>query len=456
MKKEVSIIGAGLVGSLLSLFLSRRGYKVSVFERRQDSRKTGAYQGRSINLALSDRGWLALEKAGIAQDIRNIATPMYGRMMHDSSGKLQYQAYGKANQAIYSVSRSGINMALMNLAEKEKDVQMHFNTRCDKISFDTLSLSLTNTESNTHFEHKAELIFGADGAFSATRLSKQLSTDRFEYKQYYINCDYKELYIPPGPDGAYLMDKNALHIWPRGHFMMIALPNADGSFTCTLFFPHEGPESFSEADKMGAKKFFEKHFPDAIPLMPTLEEDYTNNPVSSLVTVKCSPWTNKKNFALIGDAAHAIVPFFGQGMNCGFEDCYVLDNLIEKHLENWEDILPAYEQLRKPDADAIADLAIGNFYEMSDKVKDKQFLLQKKIEAWFSEKHPDLWIPAYSMVTFSPHIRYSDALKNGQRQQAIMDKLMAHPKIEEEWNSEATEAFLLAAVKAEKTGIGAS
>jgi kynurenine 3-monooxygenase len=332
----------------------------------------------------------------------------------------------------------------MDLAEKQQGVKSHFNERCAKIERNNLSATFENNESGKITEEKPDLLFGADGAFSATRLSLQLQSDRFEYQQHYIESGYKELIIPPGKNGEFLMEKNALHIWPRGSFMMIALPNPDGNFTCTLFLPFEGEKSFENLKtKENISKFFNEEFPDAVPLMPTLVEDFIHNPVSSLVTVKCYPWTFDNKIALIGDAAHAIVPFYGQGMNCGFEDCVILNSLIEKHHENWEEIFKHYQELRKPDADAIADLAVANFIEMRDKTADPKFLLQKKIEARFSQKHPDKWIPLYSMVTYSPHIRYSTAQKEGIKQQAIMDRIMSRPGIENEWDSEEVEIEIL-------------
>jgi kynurenine 3-monooxygenase len=272
----------------------------------------------------------------------------------------------------------------------------------------------------------------------------QLSNDRFQYQQFYLEHGYKELTIPPAKDGNFAMAHDGLHIWPRGKFMLIALPNLDKSFTCTLFFPFEGKDSFAGLDtpeKM--KNFFKTTFPDACDLMPELESDYFNNPTSSLVTVKCSPWVFEDKLALIGDAAHAIVPFFGQGMNCGFEDCFVLDSLFDKFGNDIPEIFRTYETLRKPDADAIAELAIGNFIEMRDKTADARFLLQKKIEARFSERHPELWIPLYSMVTFQPDIRYSDALKRGKIQEGIMQEVMQIPDIEKKWDSDIVEKKML-------------
>ncbi len=444
MDKKVTIVGAGLVGSLLSIYLAKRGYKTEIYERRGDMRKEEMSAGRSINLALSDRGWRGLEGVGIAEEIRKIAIPMYGRFIHHKDGTNAYQPYGKNDQAIYSVSRADINMKLMDLAEKQKDVKIHFNKRCINIDKKNLETSFEDNISLEQVKVKSDLMFGADGAFAASRLNMQLSSDRFEYNQHYIECGYKELIIPPGPNGEFILEKNALHIWPRGSFMMIALPNPDGNFTCTLFLPFEGEKSFAKLNTEEAViAFFKEEFASAFPIMPTLAQDFMNNPVASLVTVKCFPWTFDHKIGLIGDAAHAIVPFYGQGMNCGFEDCVVLDELIEKHKENWVKIFDEYEALRKPDADAIADLAVANFIEMRDKTADPKFLLQKKIEARFSEKHPEKWIPLYSMVTYSPHIRYSKALTEGRKQQAIMDQIMAMPDIETRWDSAAVETEIL-------------
>jgi kynurenine 3-monooxygenase len=332
----------------------------------------------------------------------------------------------------------------MDLAELQSNVKIHFNERCTAIDKADLEASFENNSTKKFTKIKSDFLFGADGAFAASRLNMQLSSDRFEYNQHYIEAGYKELIIPSGANGEFLIDKNALHIWPRGSFMMIALPNLDGNFTCTLFLPFEGEKSFANLKTPEqVKLFFETEFPDAIPLMPTLVHDFINNPTSSLVTVKCFPWTFDNKIGLIGDAAHAIVPFFGQGMNCGFEDCVVLNELIEKHKEDWNKIFPEYQTLRKPDADAIADLAIMNFIEMRDKTADPKFLLQKKIEARFSEKHPDKWMPLYSMVTYSPHIRYSAALREGQKQENIMQKIMAKPDINDKWDSEEVEKEIL-------------
>lgn len=440
-KKQVTVIGAGLVGSLLSIYLAKRGFNVEIYERAGDMRREEVQAGRSINLALSDRGIKALREVGIDEEVLEIAIPMHGRRIHKMDGDVAFQPYGKEDQYINSVSRRELNGKLMDLAEKN-GVRIHFKHRCDHIGFAEKKIRFQYQDNEVVSAY--QLLFGADGAYSAARLSHMLQHGKFEYQQHYIDCGYKELSIPAGPNGSFLLEKNALHIWPRKDYMLIALPNLDGSFTGTLFFPFEGELSF---DKLKTEKavsdFFAATFPDVVPLIPDLVQQFFNHPTSSLVTVKCSPWTRDDHFCLIGDAAHAIVPFFGQGMNAGFEDCSVLNSLIDKS-DNWTAILKEFEQSRKPDADAIADLAVNNFIEMREKTADPQFLLQKKIEARLHEKYPDKWIPAYSQVTFSPHIRYSDALKNSQKQDAIMQQVMQKPDIEAKWDDPALEREILA------------
>ncbi len=447
MKKEIAIVGAGLVGSLLSIYLSKRGYAVKVYERRSDMRKEKMSAGRSINLALSDRGLLALQQVGLADQIKEIAIPMHGRFIHNQDGTTAFQPYGKEGQFINSVSRATLNMKLMDIAE-EDGVKIHFNEKCTKIDWANDVMEFENVSGKQPPVSKADIVFGADGAFSAARLQHQLQHDMFDYQQYYINCGYKELTIPPTPEGEFALKPNALHIWPRKDYMLIALPNLDKTFTCTLFFPFEGETSFAQLKtREEVSDFFAKTFHDAALLMPNHVQEFFANPTSSLVTVKCYPWIRGGKFALIGDAAHAIVPFFGQGMNCGFEDCRILDDLLHKYGDDWERILEEYQYLRKPDADAIADLAVNNFIEMRERTADPRFLLQKKIEARLHEKYPDLWIPAYSQVTFSPHIRYSEALKRGQMQEAIMQEVMREEGIEKKWDSREVEEMILAKLK---------
>ena len=435
-EKEIAIIGAGLVGSLLGIYLAKRGHKVRIFERRGDMRNEAVVAGRSINLALSDRGIKALKEVGIAEDVMKIAIPMPGRFIHHKDGSHAFQPYGKEGQAINSVSRGELNKKLMDLAEQH-GVEILFHHHCTAIDWSKNEISFqVNTEVVTE---SFEVMFAADGAYSAARLQHMLNHSMFQYQQFYIDCGYKELSFPAGENGAFLLDKNALHIWPRKDYMLIALANQDGSFTGTLFFPFEGDTSFSKLDtNEKVAEFFTKEFPDVMEMIPDLTSQFFHNPTSSLVTVKCFPWIREDKFALIGDAAHAIVPFFGQGMNCGFEDCSVLNQLMDKHGDDWTSLLQEFQELRKPDADAIADLAVNNFTEMRDKVADPAFLLQKKIEAGLHEKYPNQWVPAYSQVTFSPHIRYSEALKRGQMQEEIMQQVMKKEGIEDQWKTDAT------------------
>lgn len=431
-KKAIAIAGAGLVGSLLSLYLSKRGYKVSVFERRADMRKNTLQAGRSINLALSTRGLKALEEVGLADAIKKVAIPMHGRMMHDLQGNLTFQPYGKEGQFINSISRSDLNIVLINKAEAS-GVSFHFNQRITHIDTDKTSITIVSPE-NHMSTHTFDVVIGADGAFSAVRQTMQFS-ERFNFSQEYIDHGYKELHIPAGIAGAFHLEKNALHIWPRQSFMMIALPNPDGSFTCTLFFPFEGGPSFATLTSDSAiEAFFKTTFPDATKLMPSLLDDFNRNPASSLVTVKCSPWVRNKTF-LIGDAAHAIVPFYGQGMNAGFEDCRILNALLDKHHDHWDIALSEFQKQRKPDADAIAKLALDNFVEMRDLVADADFLLRKKIEARLHTLYPEKWIPLYAMVTFHDHIRYSEAYTISRLQAKIMNEVMSRPGIQDQWES---------------------
>ena len=443
MKKEITIIGAGLVGSLLSIYLAKRGHKVAIYERRSDMRTEDMSAGRSINLALSDRGLLALGKVGLTDEIKKICIPMHGRQIHNVDGSITFQPYGKEGQYINSVSRGELNKQLMTIAE-EHGVNIHFNEKCKTLDWNNDKIEFENTAGKQLPSSKADIIFGADGAFSAARLQHQLQHDKFDYHQYYIDCGYKELSIPPNEEGEFALEPNALHIWPRKDYMLIALPNLDKTFTCTLFFPFEGELSFDKINtEEKVKQFFATNFADVVPLMPDYVNEFFTNPTSSLVTIKCFPWVKDDKFALIGDAAHALVPFFGQGMNCGFEDCRILDELIEKNGDDWHKILSEYQTLRKPDADAIADMAANNFTEMRDRTADPKFLLQKKIEARLHENYPDKWIPAYSQVTFSPHIRYSDALARGNRQEIIMQEVMSMPDIETKWESEEVEKMIL-------------
>lgn len=439
---QLSIMGGGLVGCLLSLYLAKQGHAVSVYERRPDLRQIDLLAGRSINLALSDRGWRALETIGIADEIKKVAIPMYRRVMHDKKGALSYQPYGQEGQAIYSVSRGGLNHVLLDLAEADPNITLHFQEQVLEVDVATNQVTLLNVATAQTHQIQPSVIFAADGAFSMVRLSLQ-KTDRYNYEQSYLNYGYKELTIPAAADGTWQLEKNALHIWPRGQYMMIALPNLDGSFTCTLFFPFEGNPSFSTLTTPAAlQEFFQGFFPDAHALMPDLNQEFFENPTSSLVTVKCFPWQKQGRILLMGDAAHAIVPFYGQGMNAGFEDCTVLGSLLDQHPGDWETIFNTFQNLRKPSTDAIADLAVYNFIEMRDKVGDPRFLLQKKIEAKITGQYPDAWLPLYSMVTFSPDLPYAEALAKGNRQEEMMVQLMQHIQLEADYDTPQVQLYL--------------
>jgi kynurenine 3-monooxygenase len=438
--ERITIAGAGLVGSLLGVLLAKRGYRVQMFERRSDMRRADISAGRSINLAMSDRGLLALEMAGVADDIRRIAIPMRGRMMHSENGDLTFQPYGVGDQAINSVSRGDLNKKLMTAAE-EAGVEIIFDAKCVDVDLRT-GTTVYETDDGRTITSEADITFGADGAYSAIRAAMQV-TDRFDYAQSYLEHSYKELSIPAAEEGGFLIEKNALHIWPRHSFMMIALPNIDGSFTVTLFLAHKGDPSFAQlTTDDDIMDFFRQHFADAIPVMPTLLEDFHENPESSLVTVKCSPWVMNDRVALIGDAAHAIVPFYGQGMNAGFEDCRVLMDCLDVTKENWPEALQLYRHYREKEGFAIADLAVGNFYEMRDKVADERFLRRKKIEAFLHETFPTKWIPQYSLVTFAEAIPYTEAMRIGKEQDVIMERLMKHDVVYEAWSSDEARPII--------------
>lgn len=448
-KNKHCIVGAGLVGSLLSVILSEKGFDVDVWERRSDIRDFEIIAGKSINLALSTRGFKALELAGLSEEVRKLCIPMHGRMIHDTEGNTRFMAYGKEGEYINSVSRGGLNQLLLSKADEKEHVNLYFDERCEDVNFKTGEIHFKNTQTHQDTHKKYDLIFGTDGAFSAARLGL-MKTERFDfnYQQDYLEHGYKELSIPPAENGGWLIDKDSLHIWPRGRFMMIALPNLDGSFTCTLFLDFNGPVSFEQLkDPASVTAFFQTYFPDALPLMPTLMEDFFENPTSSLITVRCSPWHYDDMGVLMGDAAHAIVPFYGQGMNAGFEDCTVLNELIEQYGEDWKTIFSEFSRLRKPNADAIADLAVRNFIEMRDLVADPDFILKNKIDKRMGMLFPKKWLPLYSMVTFS-NMSYSEAKQKGNEHDAILEAIVKeNPNIEQLINEEKADDIISKYVK---------
>ena len=410
------LIGSGLAGGLLAAYLGRRGYDVELYERRADPREGNIVGGRSINLALSTRGIHALEQLGIAADVLRHAIPMPGRMIHDKSGELHFSPYDRdPRKHINSIGRAALNTTVIEAALRYPNVRVSFNHRCTGVDLDAPM---------AYFESGAsaggDAIIGVDGAFSAVRQSMQKQIPNFQYDESYLAHGYKELTIPPAPDGSWRMEKNALHIWPRKSFMMIALPNPDGSFTCTLFWEFKGPRSFeTTTSDDDIRRFFDEEFPDAVPLMPTLLKDFRENPTGSLVTVRCAPWLYKDKVALVGDAAHAVVPFYGQGMNAAFEDCVVLDECLAASPNNRERAFTDYFRRRKENADALAALAVANFIEMRDKTASKTFRAKKKLDHWLEAALPGVYLPLYTMVTFT-RLPYAVAAARARRQDRIV------------------------------------
>ena len=437
--QKIAIVGSGLVGSLLAIYLRKAGHSVHIYDRSPDIRQI-EFSGRSINLAMSNRGWKALDGVGVGDAVRQIAIPMDKRAIH-LVDKLNFQAYGQEGEAIYSISRGLLNRKMIDLAEAA-GAEFFFEQKIWDVTLADATLHIGETERGAWEEKKYDMVFGADGAFSRIRHRMQRQS-MFDYSQEFLKIGYKELNIPANPDGTHKLDPNSFHIWPRGEYMLIALPNLDGSFTCTLFMPFEGDNSLAALkDIKQVEDFFAKNFPDSIEVIPMLAEDFFKNPTSTLVTMKCFPWAYEDKIALIGDACHAIVPFYGQGMNAGFEDITVLNEMIQLYGNDWKTILSEYQKSRKPNADAIAELSYRNFMEMSTKTADEKFLLQKKIEKVFSDKHPDLWIPLYSRVTFSDR-PYAEALAIGDAQNAIMEEILKMDQIESIWDSKEVEHKIL-------------
>jgi kynurenine 3-monooxygenase len=432
MNPKFTLIGSGLAGGLLAAYLGRRGYEVDLYERRADPRAGNFVGGRSINLALSTRGIHALEQLGIAEEVLKHAIPMRGRMIHPpgaGSGTLRFAPYDvDPNKSINSIGRAALNTTVIEAAQRYPNVRVHFNHRCTDVDLDSATAQLTTTTSAQSLNSStsqplsaiADSVIGVDGAFSAVRQSMQLKIDNFEYDESYLPHGYKELTIPPGPDGSWQMEKNALHIWPRRSFMMIALPNPDGSFTCTLFWEFEGPRSFATIKTDDdVRRFFDEEFPDAVPLMPKLLEEFRSNPTGSLVTIRCAPWYYRDKVALVGDAAHAVVPFYGQGMNAAFEDCVVLDKCLAQFPQDRERAFAEYFERRKGNADALADLAVENFIEMRDKTASKAFRAKKKLDHFLEGLLPGIYLPLYTMVTFT-RIPYAEAARRARLQGRIV------------------------------------
>ncbi|AXT20685.1 FAD-dependent monooxygenase [Flavobacteriaceae bacterium AU392] len=427
-QQNILIIGAGLCGSLLALRLAQRGYNITVYEKRPDLRKVKLSAGRSINLAFSDRGNKAMKLVGIEKKVNALCIPMNGRMIHDKKGNTTLSNYsGRAHEYINSISRGDLNTLLLNEAEKHKNVTIHFNKKCISVDFENTTALFKDYETNSEFIEDSDVIIATDGAGSALRKSYYLGKKfLFSFSQDYLTHGYKELTILPTKTGDYKTYKNALHIWPRGDFMLIALPNMDGSFTVTLFLSYNGGEyNFNNLTTPKiVTEFFKKEFPDALELMPNLTKDFFKNPTSPLGTVKCSPWHFKGNTLLMGDSAHAIVPFYGQGMNASFEDVVEFDAVLDQSEGDWETVFKIYESIRKKDTDAIADLAIDNFHEMKDHIANPIFQKKRKLEMTLEETFPDEYSSKYSLVTFNETIGYREAMLKGRAQdKAILNML---------------------------------
>ena len=427
-KENILIIGAGLCGSLLALRLGQREYNVRVMELRPDLRKVDISAGRSINLAFSNRGIKAMKMVGLEDKAMKLCIPMHGRMLHDRDGNTKLSKYsGRDGEYINSISRELLTALLMDEAEALENVSIEFNNKCNDVDFENNTANFTNTENGQIFDCTADLIFGTDGAGSALR--KSYFSERkflFSFSQNYLTHGYKELTIPPSENGAFRTFKNALHIWPRGEYMIIALPNLDGSFTVTLFLAYEGGTyNFNNlTTKENVLNFFKNEFPDALELMPNLTSEFFENPTAPLGTVKCFPWQYKGKNLLLGDAAHAIVPFYGQGMNASFEDVVEFDAVLDQNLKNWKTVFKTYEKSRKKDTDAIADLAIDNFHEMKDHVANPIFQEKRKLEMALEKAFPKDYASKYSLVTFNENIGYKEAMLKGRAQdKAILNML---------------------------------
>jgi kynurenine 3-monooxygenase len=419
----VTIIGAGPAGSLLGNLLARRGFAPTLYERRPDMRRTDISAGRSINLALANRGIHALNRAGMLDTVRSLMIPMRGRMLHDLDGATSLQPYGQdETEVIYSISRGELNKRLMTEFERLTGTAIRFRQNCRGADLSRGTVTMFDEGDGSTHELSASPAIAADGASSAVRES-MVRGGVTRASEDVLSHQYKELSIAPGPGGRHQLDANALHIWPRGGFMLIALPNTDGSFTATLFLPASGPESFATLDSpQRVREFFARHFADATALIPDLEEDFFEHPTGSMVTVRAAPWHVGGQFLLIGDAAHAVVPFHGQGMNCAFEDCVALDGLLDR-CDDWEALFNEFERARKLNADAIATMALENYVEMRDTVRHAKFQLQKALSLELERRFPRQFIPRYSMVMFHHEIPYATAFERGRLQQELLDLL---------------------------------
>ncbi|HEV2270300.1 MAG TPA: NAD(P)/FAD-dependent oxidoreductase [Steroidobacteraceae bacterium] len=421
--RPLNIVGAGLAGALLAVLLARRGFAIAIYDRRPDPRVAASERGRSINLALAARGIAALEQAGVMERIRPLLIPMRGRMIHSLSGETQLQPYGqRQEEVIYSVSRAELNRVLIEEAARHPRVHLHFRQTCLETQLETGALRLRDEGTGGGCNVSMAPTFAADGAGSAVRASLARA-GRISVREDRLDHDYKELTLPATHAGHHVLEPHALHIWPRGGFMLIALPNTDGTFTATLFLARSGADSFdSLTGPDRVRSLFQTQFPDAAQLMPNLLEEFSAHPQGQLGTVYAKPWHVSGQVLLLGDAAHAIVPFHGQGMNAAFEDCLVLDSLLDGH-DSWDALFADFERSRLPNTAAIAQMALENYIEMRDTVRDPTYLRRKALAMELERRFPEHFIPRYSMVMFHPEISYSEALRRGAVQQAILQEL---------------------------------
>jgi kynurenine 3-monooxygenase len=428
--QKMIIVGAGLVGALLAIYLKRRGHDVQVYDKNEDLLATGYRAAKSsINMTLCDRGFLALDAIGVGDAVRRLTTPVYGRLIHDPNGKLTFQQYGANNQALYSVLRSDLNRQLLQFTREHYGIDVYFHEKCLGVDLPTNTITFQNLKSGNISYRTADRIIGADGAFSSVRLQLQ-KTDRFNYSQQYLEYGYRELTVPARKDG-WISEKHVIHFWPRGNYMLMGFANINATFTFSLHMPLEGPLSFEAIrTREDLVELFEAAFPDVLADMPTLVDAYFANTTNSMITIRCAPWSFRDKVLLIGDSAHAIVPYYGQGANAGFEDCSVFDQCMEQYGDDWGAIFKEFERRRRPNTDAIAELAVQNFVELRDRVADTRFRLRKEIERRLHQRYPDHYTTLYSMIAFTS-IPYAEALRVDQRQRALIDQIMDVAGIEE-------------------------
>lgn len=432
--ERVCVVGAGLVGSLLANFLAREGFDVHLFDRQSDPRRGRRSSGRSINLTICERGFAALDRVGAGDRVREISVPCYGRYIHSVDGSVDHQPYGNRREAIHSVARNELNDVLIDLALGQRGIHLHFEEKCLEVDLETPEVTFQSLRTNEVTRFRADRVFGADGANSRVRAAMQL-VPGFRQRQEFFEQAYKEISVPPAASGDWALPADAIHIWPRRHYMLIGFPNRDRTFTFALHMPFEGEPSFASIRTPEALlELFRRSFPDALPYVPSLVEDYFGRPESKMITVRCAPWVHGERVALIGDAAHAIVPSYGQGANCGFEDCSVLYDCLLAAGGDWGRTLRDYEASRKPNADAIADLALEHFHELRDFVGSSDFLLRKELERWVSDLYPDRYAPLYSLISFT-NVPYAEAMRQDREQRTLVDRLLAVPNVREKLGS---------------------